>query len=318
MPKNPQLSNILGRVINLSRIKGMKLIRPLVTLIIAVAILGYLVYREKDILFSYQWQLHPELILLSFIIFSIDLFLVAFIWGWIMNTIGKKLDYTKHLRYYSISNVTKRIPGTIWYIATRAQLYKKEGIDFRLTSLASGIELAISVMSGILASLLFAIPIVLHYDLNPIILAGIFLTAGLLLHPRLFAWVLRLIKVEANLFSYKKTLQWVLAYIPAWILGGVVLFVIANSITSLSLSQLGYIIGSWSLVGVISYALFFSPSNLGLTEVGLSLLLSNIMPSSIAVVLAITARIAIIVYEILWSLIWFNFRSTSPDEIQLY
>jgi hypothetical protein len=228
-----------------------------------------------------------------------------------MNTIGKRLDYQKHIRYYIISNIAKRIPGTLWYIASRAQFYQKEGIDYRLTSLASGIELAVSIMSGVLVSLLFAIPIVLNYGLNPLVLAGILLVGILLLHPRVTDWIFRLLKVEATQFGYRRTIQWLIAYVPAWIFGGIVLFIIANSFIPLPLHQIGYVIGSWSLVGIVSYLLFFSPSNLGVTEVGLSLLLANIMPAPIAVILAITTRIAIILYEIIWALIWLNVKSSS-------
>jgi len=301
----------MGGVRRFTRGRRIQRLTSIIISLVAVAILGYLVYRQKEILFSYPWQINPALYLLSFFVFSIDLFLVAMIWGWIMNTIGKRLDYQKHIRYYIISNIAKRIPGTLWYIASRAQFYQKEGIDYRLTSLASGIELAVSIMSGVLVSLLFAIPIVLNYGLNPLVLAGILLVGILLLHPRVTDWIFRLLKVEATQFGYQRTIQWLIAYVPAWIFGGIVLFIIANSFIPIPLHQIGYVIGSWSLVGIVSYLLFFSPSNLGVTEVGLSLLLANIMPAPIAVILAITTRIAIILYEIIWALIWLNVKSSS-------
>lgn len=310
----PEISQIPNEVRGLRWFPRGRRIQRLSSIIIslaAVAVLGYLVYRQKEMLLSYPWQINPALFLLSFFVFSIDLMLVAVIWGWIMNTIGRRLDYRKHLRYYILSNIAKRIPGTLWYLASRAQFYKNEGIDYRLTSLASGVELAISIMSGVLASLIFAIPIVLNYGLNPLALAGILLAGILLLHPRVTAFVFRLLKVEAVHFGYGTTIQWLIAYIPAWILGGTVLFILANSFMPLPLQQAGYVIGSWSLVGIVSYLLFFSPSNLGVTEVGLSLLLANIMPSPIAVILAITTRIAIIFYEIIWALIWLNVKSSS-------
>ena len=301
----------MGGVRRFTRGRRIQRLTSIIISLVAVAILGYLVYRQKEILLSYPWQINPALYLLSFFVFSIDLFLVAMIWGWIMNTIGKRLDYQKHIRYYIISNIAKRIPGTLWYIASRAQFYQKEGIDYRLTSLASGIELAVSIMSGVLVSVLFAIPIVLNYGLNPLVLAGILLVGILLLHPRVTDWIFRLLKVEATQFGCQRTIQWLIAYVPAWIFGGIVLFIIANSFIPIPLHQIGYVIGSWSLVGIVSYLLFFSPSNLGVTEVGLSLLLANIMPAPIAVILAITTRIAIILYEIIWALIWLNVKSSS-------
>ncbi|HEY5572434.1 MAG TPA: hypothetical protein VIK64_05400 [Anaerolineales bacterium] len=311
MPEIPQILKQMGGVRRFTRGRRIQRLTSIIISLVAVAILGYLVYRQKEILLSYPWQINPALYLLSFFVFSIDLFLVAIIWGWIMNTIGKRLDYQKHIRYYIISNIAKRIPGTLWYIASRAQFYQKEGIDYRLTSLASGIELAVSIMSGVLVSVLFAIPIVLNYGLNPLVLAGILLVGILLLHPRVTDWIFRLLKVEATQFGYQRTIQWLIAYVPAWIFGGIVLFIIANSFIPIPLHQIGYVIGSWSLVGIVSYLLFFSPSNLGVTEVGLSLLLANIMPAPIAVILAITTRIAIILYEIIWALIWLNVKSSS-------
>jgi hypothetical protein len=90
-------------------------------------------------------------------------------------------------------------------------------------------------------------------------------------------------------------------YVFIWIIGGILLYAIVNILYDLPVAHLGYVIGSWSIVGFLSSLLLFSPSNLGITEVGLSILLSAIMPSSIAVVIAIFARILLISYEIVWA-----------------
>ena len=116
-------------------------------------------------------------------------------------------------------------------------------------------------------------------------------------------WIFRLLKVEASEFSYLEILKWLITYIFAWILGGLLLFSLGNSITTIPIENLPYIIGSFGLVNLLSLAFFFLPTNLGITEVGLSLLLANIMPSSVAVVVAIAFRLVVILYEIVWALI---------------
>ena len=52
-------------------------------------------------------------------------------------------------------------------------------------------------------------------------------------------------------------------------------------------------------VGVLSVVVFVLPSNFGLTEVGLSLLLSAIMPSSLAVVVAVLTRVLMTIFSAL-------------------
>jgi len=279
------------------------LLLPAITILIAIAILGYLIYRERQLLLAYNWQFHPQYFALTFILYSIDLAIVALVWGWIMNTLSKQLNYLTHFRYFSIANITKRIPGTLWYIANRAQLYKSNGIDPKLTTVASGMELAVSVLSSVVVCGIFSIPIILQYELNPIILGVIVLLCIIVIHPRFMDWIFRLLKVEASEFSYLEILKWLITYIFAWILGGLLLFSLGNSITTIPIENLPYIIGSFGLVNLLSLAFFFLPTNLGITEVGLSLLLANIMPSSVAVVVAIAFRLVVILYEIVWALI---------------
>jgi len=279
------------------------LLLPVITILIAIAILGYLIYRERQLLLAYNWQFHPQYFALTFILYSIDLAIVALVWGWIMNTLSKQLNYLTHFRYFSIANITKRIPGTLWYIANRAQLYKSNGIDPKLTTVASGMELAVSVLSSVVVCVIFSIPIILQYQLNPIILGIVVLLCIIVIHPKFMDWIFRLLKVEASDFSYLEILKWLITYLLAWILGGFLLFVLGNSITTIPIENLPYIIGSFGLVNLLSLAFFFLPTNLGITEVGLSLLLANIMPSSVAVVVAIAFRLVVILYEIVWALI---------------
>ena len=124
-------------------------------------ILGILIIREREVLLSYQWNLRLLPAILSFVLFSIALLLAGLLWGWINRKLGSNISYFTHIQYYISSNLTKRIPGTVWYVAQRAQLYNADGIDRKFTSIASGVELTLIIISGIIISLLFAIQILI-------------------------------------------------------------------------------------------------------------------------------------------------------------
>lgn len=123
------------------------------------------------------------------------------------------------------------------------------------------------------------------------------------LHPRVFNWIFKRLGVDIHSFSLKSFALWCFSYAVVWIAGGAILFTIARAFFPIGLESLTYVIGSWTLVGVLSTFLFFLPTNFGFTEIGISLLLTAIMPSSYAVIVALITRVLILVYEILWALI---------------
>jgi uncharacterized membrane protein YbhN (UPF0104 family) len=286
-----------------------KIIAPVGVALISFGVLGLLIYRPREALAEFDWQFNWGAAAIAFAFYSLDLFLVALIWAWVMDALGAKIGLMKHIRYYCMSLVARRLPGTIWYVVGRVYLYRQEGVASRLTSVASGVELVITNMSAILVVLIFALPAIAQYRLGYLGLAGAFLLGAILIHPKVLDWLLRRFKVEVTKsFSSLKILQWLSTYMVAWIVGGLILYMIGNVVTTIALNHLPYVIGVWSLVGFVSSATFFLPSNLGITEVSISLLLSSIMPSPMAVLVAIAARILILIYEIAWAVVfaWLN------------
>lgn len=273
------------------------------TLLVSASILGGLLYQQKETILTYQWQVRLEPLILSFILFSIAFFFAIYLWASILQHLGIKVQYRKHFRHYSIANLAKRIPGTVWYVASRTQLYKDEGIPWQSTTLASAVEVAITLASGSVVSLVFGFAIIQYYQVNPWILIFFLLGSLLMLHPNVLGWFLARSKTDVTKFQYTTLIKWVFGYAFIWIMGGIILFSIGNIFQPISFSLLGYMIGSWVIVGTLSNALFFSPSNLGITEVGLSLLLSRVMPPPIAILTSVMTRIILLSYDFFWAAI---------------
>lgn len=301
--QNSRESNRRSLILKLEG-KGRAWLFTIFMLVLSVVILGYLVYQQKDILLNYKWDIQPIPILLSFLIFTSILLLVSMIWGWMMNALGSDISLKTHVRNYFISHVMRRIPGTLWYIAGRVYLYKKDGVSSKLTSMASGMEFAVILMSGVMTSLLFSTSIIDSYQINLFALVGVIALGFALINPKTMSFFFRLMKVEVSIFSVRDILGWLFAFVVVWILGGVVVFEITNSIYFIPIQRLGYVIGAWALVGVFSSLFVLLPSNIGVTEIGLSLLLTQIMPSSIAVIVAILTRLLLTSYEMIWAAIW--------------
>jgi len=270
------------------------------TLFFSLAVLALLLYREWDRLFEIEWRLDPRFFAGVLLAYLIGLGLASCIWADLMRRFGSTLPALTHIEYFCLSQLAKRLPGTVWYIAGRTYLYKQVGESLRLVTFASSVELLITVLSGALATLLFA-----GYTLSewtPLPWWGwlIFIFGALaLLHPRLLQYWLRRFNIsEPAALHYRHLLLWVCLYIFNWILGGFVLYCTGNLVTPIPLSQLPYLMGSWILVGTLGFVVFFLPSNLGFFEVGLSLLLATIVPSAVAVIIAIVNRVVLLIAEI--------------------
>jgi len=155
-------------------------------------------------------------------------------------------------------------------------------------------------LSGCLVTLAFAAYSLVHLSGFNWVSIIVFLAIGLaVVHPTVMHWLLRRIgRVEAVDYQFRHALRWLSVYAMIWILGGVIFYLNANAVAVVDLRFLSQIIGFWCLVGTLSVLVFFLPSNFGFTEVGLSLLLTTLLPSSLAVLIAIFSRILILVYEI--------------------
>lgn len=275
----------------------------LVSILLTVGILGYLIVSEWEVLRSVLQDIRPRILIYAFLVYSMILLLTSLTWAMIMNSLGHPVAFRKHFLAFCISALGKRLPGTLWYLAWRANLYKKDGYPAKFIILTSGVEMITIVVAATFVSLLFSIPLISQFQYSIIGFAIVILTSLLLLHPKVSRWIVRKLDVELSSFNYKDILKWTLIYILIWLLIGSLLFSFGNLFVELDISTLGYFIGATALTGVLSRLFLFLPSHFGFGEVSLSLLLSGIMPSSLAVVVALSNRIIITFFEIVWALL---------------
>lgn len=274
----------------------------LISLPLTLVVLGWLLWRQRELLLTYQWNIRPVFVAYAFGIYSVVLLMSTQTWGWITGAITKKqVGYWSHLRAFCISAIGKRLPGTIWYVAWRAQIYNEQGISAKFISLASGIEAAVSMLSAVIVSGLFALPILMNYELGVWGLAVTLLLSLVMIHPSVVGWFRRRLGMQNERIPRRQLLLWTISYVVIRILVGLNFFVMINIFYPIGVENLPYVIGSQSFVAGLTMLLLFFPTNFGFAEVSLSLLLSNIMPSSIAVILVVMNRILTIIFEFVWS-----------------
>lgn len=289
--------------------KGRRFLFLFLALAVTVAVLGWLVWSQRDVIPTIDWQIRPQFFLLSMLAYTAALVMVALVWSSILAAFGSRVAPLKNILYFLITNVGKRLPGTIWYVAWRAQIYHQENYPVALTSLASSVELAVLIVSGVIVGLGFMAQQLQKIEVGLWILGLIGAACVALLHPRILSAIIRKLSKAEVKISYSKILGWIAVYLVVWLLGGISLFCIGNGFVAVPISALLYVVESWAAVGVLSFMLLFLPTNLGFNEIGLSFLLTQVMAAPIAVVVALASRVLTTIYDIVIALVAFGVDS---------
>lgn len=302
-----KLHNLLSGIENIIRSKSYKSSKINQILLVGIIlltgfVLGYLVFSNWDALINFDWNLRPAYIGISFILYSAILFLTVFVWKMVVESIGHKVAFKIHFVSYCISALGKRLPGTLWYIAWRAKIYGNE-FSAKFVTFTSGIEMAVTIIAAVITCSIFSIPLILKYKYSIYFIIFLLGMSIIVLHPKFIKWLLGKYNIEARAVKYKYLIVWIIIYIFIWCLIGIMLYAISNIIYPSPITQINYFIGTTALTGVLSRLLFFSPVKFGFGEVSYSLLLSQIMPSSIAVIVALMYRMVVVSFEIIWAII---------------
>lgn len=290
--------------------------RRLTTLASALLLLFFVWYIVRQFRTSdYDFWLLVQSLTVStlFILFALySVALVLALWAWtsMMSQVAKPVPWPTHWYIYTVTNVTRRLPGSLWHVAGRTVLYHQRGVARRAVALVSGLEVAFTMMSGSLVLLLTWPAIATHFEgqwQGVVLVIGILVGGTLLLHPaswRRFRQLSGSLTSDTQPFSLFVGLKWLLAYGVVWVVGGLMVVVLANQFHPLPLSTWPAVIGSWVFASLLGILIMILPSGLGVTDLSLTLMLSFYMPTPIAALSALGARLMFTLFELIFALIW--------------
>lgn len=266
-----------------------------------IAVFLHLILENWEIILSSLKNGKYEYLLLAFLVYTLNLPLTVYVWHLITRELGLEIPWRKTLFVFCLSALGKRLPGTLWYIAWRNELYAEEGKGGRFQIVASSLEQLSIALAAILLSSLFSFGIISR--MPQALFAYLFILFLLVLFfvPSIQRRIFSKMGITEYHLRFNKLLIWALYYIPVWILNGVLLFFISNIFSPISWVSIPYFIGAVCLTGVISRVLIILPSNFGVGELSLMLLLAGIIPVSIGAVIAVANRIIMIAFELIWA-----------------
>ena len=285
-----------------------KLLKILLYLVWAVlfALLAYTVWKSRDRLLPYLAKADYSQFIPVVILYLIALLLAVLNWVVVMHAFEAGISVWMHAKIYLVSMVSRRLPGTIWYVGGRMVLYKQLGVPSIKTASASGIEFIISFVADALLAAIF-IPLGLNLSKIWLIPLGLVVVPGLLiLRPKTLEKIMVKLKYPlAQPVRMRQVIGWLLLRMALVLTGGLMIFFTIRIFTPLDFDLLLFVLGARALSGAAGMLTFLLPSSMGASDLTLLAMLSSIIPASLATVIALLVRIYTTLFELLFGLVFF-------------
>lgn len=296
-----------------------KLLKVVLYLIWAVlfAFLAYTVWKSRDQLLPYLAKADYSQFVIVVGVYLIALFLAVLNWAVIMHAFESSISFWMHAKIYLVSMVSRRLPGTIWYVGGRMVFYKRLGVPSVKTASASGIEFIISFVADALLAAIF-IPLGLNLSKIWLIPLSLVVVTGLLvLRPKTVQKIMiKLNHPLAQPVSMSQVISWLLLRMALVLAGGLMIFFTIRIFTPLEFDSLLFVLGARALSGAAGMLTFLLPSSMGASDLTLLAMLSTIIPTSLATVIALLVRIYTTLFELIFGLIFFILLNKSLPVVE--
>lgn len=275
-------------------------------LLASLAFIAALVASQWQALQAFEWTVRPVWLAASVAGLLAAWLLELSVWRFLLASLGGHLRWRRAAQVWFLSNIVRYIPGNIWQFLGMAELAADDGVS-RLTTFASiALHQALSTAVGlVLAALYFAVAGkgALLDAVRPFLWL---VPLGLLLcHPRLLEWTLNQLLRILKRPPVRVTLTWgqigaiLLGYLGVWLVMGSAFALLAAAFTPVSSEQFAALIATWAAAYVIGYLSLLTPSGLGVREGVMVLLLAPLFAAPLPTIIALAARLWMIVGELI-------------------
>jgi len=274
---------------------------------VALVLAGVALARYWEQVREAAVDLNPLNLLVSALLALVGTGFMVLAWRGVLADLGTRLPLRVAARVFTLSQLGKYIPGSVWPFLAQIELGREHGVPRRRSAAVGILLVGISLVSSLLVAsitLPFAAEGVARaywwaLAATPVLIA--------LLHPRLLNptldWTLRLVR-RAPL-EHGLSMSGVLAAagwsVAAWVVYGLHVWVLAvdfgGSGPSLPLASIGAFALAWSA----GFVFVIAPAGAGVRELVLAAGLGPLLGVGPAVLLVIASRLLMTIGDLVWA-----------------
>lgn len=281
-------------------------------LLAGLAVIIWTIARDWYNLVNYDWVFDWRFLALSSAAYTLSLAFAVMAWSAVMHGLQARLSWRQNGRFFLYSWMARRLPTPAPFVASRVMLYEQAGVARRLTLVGMLWEqILLFASGGVLVLLLFPLTPLLGGNIPLLPTAALAaISVFLALRPRSLAvlvnWLLRRLKKEplTDFLSLPTTLTIFLLHAMVWLSGGLILFLMVRSIYVIEWTLLPVLVQIWVASGLVGYLSFFIPVAPSFRDLSMAVLLTLVVPLSVAVIIVLLIRLWITLNELFWALVF--------------
>jgi hypothetical protein len=263
-----------------------------------------------------DWRTYARALAIGFFLYPISLAIHAWIWSRMIARLGRCTSGWWDIEIYAYTHIIRRLPGAVWYLATRSLLYYERGVKASATLVASGLEWLWLLVAGVVVYGLLSL-----HGVAPLLLAltvalGIWAIGrhGPGLVQSLSHWkylptfgqrgLAQMHRV--NLPTGADLLTWLVGYALTFGVAGTIFFLLIRSVAPSSPVTIAESTQIWALVtSVGTLVTGILPAGLGVNELTITALLAPKITVVSSLFVAILVRLLFTLCDLVWGgLLW--------------
>jgi hypothetical protein len=253
-----------------------------------------------------DWRFRPAALGLSLIGFALSLIAAAEIWRRIVAALGPRMGARRSASVWFMSGLGRYVPTSLLLPVLRAAMAEREGVPKRISLASMAYEICISSTAALIIGAYFVIDLPdLSGSPGRFVVLALPMIALVILQPRFFhtvadRFLTRLGREPLPVsLSSGRVLLMVALYASTYVLAGLSLYALAQSIYPVGAGDLVVVIGAFSVGTALALIAFVLPGGLVAREAGIALALSPVMPAAPAIAIAVLSRIIQLGLELL-------------------
>jgi hypothetical protein len=285
-----------------------------VAAVIFLAYMGRRIVADVQAILALGLEINLGRLLLAGLLYGANFFLFLVVWRNIVTRLGANPNWRQNAAIYGYTHVAQFLPTPAWMLLGRLHFYGKAGIGRRRTLTMTAVEVILHALAGV--SLLALVTFDPRRPLTWLALLLLAPVVALLVRPRLLElrWVNGAVAVPG--IRRADVAAWLGLYFVSWLVAGPFMALIVGAYASPGPIPLLDLYRVWILSGLVAYASAYTLGGAGfLREFTMSWLLSSWFGPAMALVIALTLRLVMLVSGVVWGLSVVTVLGGIPSEL---